>query len=230
MNSQLPFSKSSLSRIVCIILACIFCLNHVQSHGESNAYHRLQGVELCFDDRSVSVAVNLGESELDVEEIEGRLEPTLKTYLTTTLSNSLVKYTDLTDFTSPKNTKASLCPEGTLLQSMFDIRSSGYAGDPTLILSSLTHVGLDVTTQAASTEETSIYYSFEDSLEFLEDYATADSFTIDINKAMALELVQNWWEDNPEAQAVKAPKPLPQIIGVVLSLLILIVGIYIIKR
>jgi len=216
MTSPLLFLKSNL---VWISFLLIFCTSFGLSHGESNAYHRLQGVELCLDDRSVSVAIDLGESDIDGVEIAGRLEPTLKSYITTTLSNSLVTYNE-----------AKLCPEGTLLQSLFDIRPSGYDGDPTLVFSALTHVGIDVSTQEESTEETSVYYSFDSSLEFVEDYVSSESFTIDTNKSMTLELVQNWWEDNPEAIPVKAPRPLPQILGASLSLLILVVGLYFIKR
>ena len=207
---------------VLLLISLLVSSSLVSAHGESNAYHRLQGLELCMDSRSVSVAIdlgNFGESSVNIEELVGRLEPTLKSYISTTLSTSLVPLKE-----------AKTCSDTTLLQSLFDIRPSGYAGDATLIVSALTHVGQDVSTQEVSTEETSLYYSFESSLEFLEDFPITEDFKVAINKAMILELVQNWWEDNPEAQATKKPKPIPQILGISLSLIILIAGIYIIKK
>ncbi len=218
--SNLNLSKQLFLCHVCILLTSILmCLDFAFGHGESNAYHKLQDVELCMDSRSISVAIDLGESSIDGEELVARLEPTLKSYISTTLSTSLIPLKE-----------AKTCSDKTLLQSLFDIRPSGYAGDPTLIFSSLTHVGKDVSTQEASTEETSLYYSFESSLEFLEDFPTTQDFNIAINKAMTLELVQNWWEDNPTAQATKKPKPIPQILGISLSLIILGVGVFILRK
>ncbi len=194
-------------------------LSYVFGHGQSNAYHRLEDVTVCLDKRSVSVAINLGEEREDVQELVRELEPTLKSYITTTLKTTLVPFKE-----------ARNCPDNTLFQSLFDIRPSGYEGDATLIFSSLTHVGSDVKTQEESTEDNSVYYSFNSSLEFVEDYPELEDFDIEINKNMALELIQNWWEDNPEAQAKKPPSRLPQILGISLSLLILMGGIYIFRR
>ena len=204
-------------RLLCLLL--FLSLAPAFGHGESNAYHRLTDVVPCLDSRSVAVTIDLGESDIDVEGLVSRLELTLKSYITTTLSASLVNYKE-----------AKTCPDNTLLQSLFDIRPSGYAGDPTLIFSSLTHVGSDVSTQEESNEDNSVYYSFNSSLEFVEDYPLAEDFKLTANKNMTLELVQNWWEDNPTAQVTKAAKPIPQILGISLSLLILIVGIYLRKR
>lgn len=217
-HSNIKFLRPSAFTVL-MLTSFIASLSFVFGHGESNAYHRLEGVELCIDSRSISVAIDLGESSIDVEELVQKLEPTLKSYITTTLSTSLVPLK-----------KAKTCSDKTLLQSLFDIRPSGYAGDPTLIFSFLTHVGQDVSTQEASTEETSLYYSFESSLEFLEDFPTSEDFTIAVNRGMTLELVQNWWEDNPTAQAIKKPKPIPQILGISLSLIILGIGIFIIRK
>lgn len=217
-NNQLTTVAYSGGKIF-ILLIVLLAINSALSHGESNAYHRLQGSKLCLDSRSVTVAIDLGEEDIDTEGLVGELEPALKSYITKTLETTLIPFKEV------KN-----CPEDTLLQSLFDIRPSGYAGDPTVVFSALTHVGSDVSTQETSNEDNSIYYSFNTSLEFIEDFPDATDFNIDTNKAMILELIQNWWEDNPETQATKQPSRLPQILGISLSLMILIIGLYLIKR
>jgi hypothetical protein len=201
----------------CFVVVTLWLTSLAAAH--TNAFHDLAGVTPCLDERSLQIVIEQGRLFSDLELNAEFAKPILRERLLTILRDYQIPWLEQTE-----------CQDENFLLSLFMVKAEEQSGgSTTYVFIASTQIGKagESFDPFARLLENGKYDNYSSWLLFEDEVLSPDDLMPHPNEVMMRDLAASWWEDNP---IIYKPFPLPQVIGLALTLVIFAGGFFVLRQ